>query len=452
MPFSMNTIKRFFQITLIIILNSYVNGQNSAGRVPDYPVPYVLPSVESIMEKIDKIVSYYENSSTQQILNRETGAVIRDFTQPNKYAVVSEGLSSEWTYTHGVVLSAFDYISELTGDDSYFSHNIKFYDFVRKHLPYFRRNNEEYGRSACGWRRIMYMDALDHCGSIGAALVRTFKKHNNPEYRELIDIVDKHVSNIQFRLDDGTLARERPQPVSVWADDMYMSVPFLSQMGDLTKDEKYWNDAVNQVLQMSKRLFIGGKDLFDHGWNENSADYDPRFYWGRANGWTVMAMADLLTVLPHDFQGRDEILHIYKSLIRSVTELQDGTGFWHNMLDKSDTYLETSCTAMFTYGIAKGINEGWISHVYGPVAQTGWNAVATRILENGAVDGTCEATTFAHDNVYYFNRGKSYDATHGYGPVLFAAAEMIRLLNNTHIRIDKAKPNSINSTYHYKYE
>ncbi len=72
-----------------------------------------------------------------------------------------------------------------------------------------------------------------------------------------------------------------------------------------------------------------------------------------------------------------------------------------------------SCTALFTFVIAKGINEGWKYHVYGAVALTGWNALATRVLENGAVDGICEGTTFAHDHTYYYHRGASIYATHG---------------------------------------
>ena len=164
----------------------------------------------------------------------------------------------------------------------------------------------------------------------------------------------------------------------------------------------------------------------------------------------LMAMAELLSVLPEDHEGRDDILHLYRSLVRSLANLQHGTGFWHNLLDKNGTYLETSCTAMFTFAVAKGINEGWINHVYGPVAITGWNALKTRVLENGAVDGTCEGTTFAHDNTYYFYRGKSIHATHGYGPVLYAGAEMIRLLENDQLEVDKSKPNSQNSTFHFK--
>jgi len=424
---------------------------NEAGRIPEYPVPYEFPTEDGIKEILDRVRGYYESTSTLRIIDSQTGQEITDFSVPNKNAQVSDGFASEWTYTHGVVLSAFDYIDDVTGDPAFFSNNTRFYDMVIKTLPYFIENRQKFGSEAMGgWGRTPDFHALDDCGSIGAAMIKTYLKDKNEDYLELIQITADYISNKQFRLEDGTLARHRPQYQSVWADDLYMSVPFLANMAVLTGDSSYFDDAVKQILQMANRLYIPEKELFDHGWSVTSGDYDPRFYWGHANGWTLMAMAELLGVLPENYAGRDEVMHLYRSLIRSLAGLQSGTGFWHNMLDKTDTYLETSCTAMFTYAVAKGINEGWINHVYGPVAVTGWNAITTRILENGAVDGTCEGTTYAHDNTYYYHRGRSIYATHGYGPVLYAGAEMIRLLQNDKIEVQKATINARNSTYHFQ--
>jgi unsaturated rhamnogalacturonyl hydrolase len=436
-------------IILMIGSITTVAQEDDPGRIPEYTVPYEYPTVEGIKVVLNRVSNYYKSTSQQKIINTKTGKEITDFSVLNKETVVSTGFSSEWSYTHGVVLSAFEYIDDVVGDTAFLANNIRFYDFVIEHLPYFRKNAEQFGVRSSGWPAIVYMGALDDCGSIGAAMIKTYLKDKNEDYLELINIIADYISNKQFRLEDGTLARHRPQYKSIWADDLYMSVPFLANMGVLTGDNKYFDDAVKQILQMADRLYIPQKELFDHGWNVISGDYDPRFYWGRANGWTLMAMSELLSVLPADNPGRDKILHLYRLLIRSIAELQDGTGFWHNMLDKNDTYLETSCTAMFTFAIAKGINEGWISHVYGPVALTGWNAIETRVLENGAVDGSCEGTTFAHDNTYYYNRGKSIYATHGYGPVLYAGIEMIRLLQNDKIEIKIARINSINSTFHF---
>ena len=83
-----------------------------------------------------------------------------------------------------------------------------------------------------------------------------------------------------------------------------------------------------------------------------------------------------------------------------------------------------------------GINKGWISAVsYGTIAQAGWNGLTTVVNAKGQVEGTCVATTFASDNVYYYARPASVYASHGYGPVLLAGAEMIKLLKNPAIEI-----------------
>ncbi len=441
-------------LTLTLVLNTFLFAQNNTnvpGRIPEYDIPYIYPTEDGINEVLNRIRLYYESTSTQTILDAETGKEITDFSDIKENATISTGFSSEWSYTHGVVLSAFEYIYNVTGEEAFLANNTRFYDWVIQHLPYFIEQAKKFDRHSLGsWGRLNNFHALDDCGSIGAAMIKTYLKDKNENYLDLIYRVNEHVSKNQFRLDDGTLARHRPQYQSIWADDLYMSVPFLANMGVLTGDRKYFDDAARQLLQMAERLYIPEKELFDHGWSVTSGDYDPRFYWGRANGWTLMAMAELLGLMPEDHKDRDEILHLYRSMVRSLSNLQDGTGFWHNLLDKNDTYLETSCTAMFTFAVAKGINEGWISHVYGPVALTGWNALTTVVQENGAVDGTCEGTTFAHDNTYYYHRGKSIYATHGYGPVLYAGAEMIRLLRNETIEVQKATINSRNSTFHYR--
>ena len=169
------------------------------------------------------------------------------------------------------------------------------------------------------------------------------------------------------------------------------------------------------------------------------------FYWGRANGWAMLASVELLDVLPEDHPARARVLENLRAHVRSVAKLQSGSGLWHQMLDRTDSYLETSASAIFVYCIARAINRGWISPVsYGSVAQAGWMAVTTRVNARGQVEGTCVGTTLASDHVYYYNRPASVYATHGYGPVLLAGAEMIRLLQNPAVDVQYKL-----RTYHY---
>ncbi len=87
------------------------------------------------------------------------------------------------------------------------------------------------------------MRELDDCGAIGAALIKAWHKKADPRYRAAIDVVADFIAHKMTRLPDGTLARKRPQWPTVWSDDAYMSIPFLAQMGDLTGDRAYFDDA-----------------------------------------------------------------------------------------------------------------------------------------------------------------------------------------------------------------
>jgi rhamnogalacturonyl hydrolase YesR len=109
--------------------------------------------------------------------------------------------------------------------------------------------------------------------------------------------------------------------------------------------------------------------------------------------------------------------------------LQDGTGFWHQLLDRNDSYLETSATAIYAYCIARAVNKGWLdAKAYGPMALLAWNAVSTKINANGQVEGTCVGTGMGFDPAFYYYRPVNVFAAHSYGPVLLAGAEMYRLL------------------------
>ena len=79
------------------------------------------------------------------------------------------------------------------------------------------------------------------------------------------------------------------------------------------------------------------------------------------------------------------------------------------------------------------------------MAQAGWAGLSSKINAQGQVEGTCVGTTLAGDQVYYYHRPTSVHALHGYGPMLMAGAEMLRLIKNPNVNIEyKVR------TYHYQ--
>lgn len=418
----------------------------SSGAVPEYPIPYVVPSTAEVKAVVDRIGHYVISNTSLRVFDNKTGVEIAnaDLAHPNPNAVVDNRYTpfNRWDYPNGVTWSAFDRITDLTGDKTYAEHAIRVYDWIFTWSPYFHELEKQTGKGNL-FSHIYQMHALDHCGAISAGLIRTQLRSPDPRFRKHIDVVADYISNGQFRLPDGTLARQRPQDVSVWSDDFYMGISFLAQMGRLG-DHKYWDDAVKQVTQGSARLFDERVCLYDHGWSENTDGYDPRIHWCRGNGWAALAMTELLAELPADYPGRDKVLHYYRQMMRGLVEQQDASGLWHNVLDRHDTFLETSGSAMFAYALARGVNEGWLSPIFGPPAITGWNGLVTRVLPDGRVSGICEGTTYASDMTYYTYRGAGSD-TIFVGPVLYSGAEVIRLIQNPKLQISEPKPNAVNS-------
>ena len=142
-----------------------------------------------------------------------------------------------------------------------------------------------------------------------------------------------------------------------------------------------------------------------------------------------MTLVELLDVLPKEHEGYQDVLQQLQAHIKGLVQYQDGTGFWHQLIDRNDTYLETSATAIYTYSIAKAINNGYIDKLaYSPVVLLGWNAVATKVNDKGQVEGTCVGTGMGFDPAFYYYRPINVFAAHGYGPVLLAGSEVIKLI------------------------
>ena len=325
---------------------------------------------------------------------------------------------------------------EATGDNRFTAYTKDRMQFIGNSIGAFRKLYQQYPLASNPFRQPIDPRALDDAGAMCAAMIKTIRTGANQNLRPIIDHYMDFIMTKEFRLSDGTLARRRPQMNTLWLDDLYMSVPALSQMGKLTGDLKYFNEAVKQVTKFSQRMFNKQLGLYMHGWVQEM-NVHPEFHWARANGWALMAMTELLDVLPVNHPGRKAVIEQFKAHVKGLATYQSGQGLWHQLLDRSDSYLETSATAIYTYCIARAINKGWIdAKAYAPMCMLGWNAITTRVNAKGQVEGTCVGTGMAFEPMFYYYRPTNVFAAHGYGPVLLAGAEIIRLLENFSFEIN----------------
>ncbi len=319
-------------------------------------------------------------------------------------------------------------LAETSGEKKYLQYVTERFNFLSQIAPHFKNQLNEVGIIDPFIYPMLKPHALDDAGAMCASMIKALIANKDlTGLRPLIDNYINYIMHHEYRLKDGTFARNRPHRNTVWLDDMYMSIPAIVNMGKLTGEQKYYDEAAKQVLQFKKRMWVEEKNLFRHGWVESMGEH-PSFFWGRANGWAMLTLCEVLDVLPKQHQSYNEIMELLKLQIKGITALQSGQGLWHQLLDRNDSYLETSATAIFVFGIAHAINMGWIDGVaYGPVANLGWAAITKKINEDGQVTGTCVGTGMAFDPAFYYHRPVNVFAAHGYGPVLLAAAEMIEL-------------------------
>ena len=395
---------------------------------PGYAVPYKIPTTTDIKMVMDKIYFYLDSVTPFEFINKQTGQSLTSPSLVDTNTIFKPGdfrlTSYEWGVTYDAMLRVF----KSTGDDKYLNYTKNRFQIIGEYANAFKQLYQKTPQSTNPLRQVINPKALDDAGAMCAAMIQLQRIDASANLKPLIENYINYISTKQYRLNDGTLARNRPQKNTLWLDDLYMSVPALAQMGSLTGEKKYYDDAIKQVLQFSARMFNTNLNIYMHGWVEGMQDH-PEFHWARANGWAIMAMTELLNVLPESYNGRDKVLHQLQLHIKGLTPLQSGNGFWHQLLDKNDSYLETSATAIYAYCIANAINKGWIdSKAYGPACLLAWNAITTKVNDIGQVEGTCVGTGMAFDPAFYYYRPTNVFAAHGYGPVLLAGAEIINLL------------------------
>jgi rhamnogalacturonyl hydrolase YesR len=399
---------------------------------PDYPIPYGPTSAEKVTEVLQRVRGYLEAQTPARIVDRATGQPLPDLTRPGAEAIIEPGAFRVTSYEWGVVYSGMLLASETTGDPA-------FKDYVARRLAVVATLAEHYRAHPVPngpLRSVLEPRALDDAGSLCAAMIKASRAGVAADLRPMIDNFIGFISTKEFRLADGTLARNRPQPTTLWLDDLYMSVPALAQMGKLTGERRYYDDAAKQVLQFSRRMFNREQGLFMHGWVQGM-EVHPEFRWARANGWALMTLVELLDVLPEDHPDRAAVLDLLRAHARGLAARQSGSGFWHQLLDRDDSYLETSATAIYAYALARAIDRGWIDPMaYGPAAVLAWNAVTTKVNAEGQVEGTCVGTGMGFEPAFYYHRPTSPFAAHGYGPVLLAGAEMVGLMKTYRFEIN----------------
>ena len=395
-----------------------------------YFIPLLfLSSVASAQNNTEAVVrrvaDHVIQTTSFRFVNNKTGEQFESTKgKDTSVNVRAESKFNRWQYVNGVLTVGMLRLSAVTKDQRYADYSKKNFHFIFDNLDYFRRQFDA-GTQGVEYRPVFRIGSLDDCGSMSAGLLDVYATDKRKDFLDYLERVGDYILNKQVRFDDGTLARNNPRKMTLWADDLYMSVPFLARMGKLTGDKKYFDFAVRQVKQFNRYIFDSTTGLYFHTFfNDENMNGVAR--WGRCNGWVALAQVELLDNLPSNHPDRPELTKLLLRQIVGFSRYQDTSGMWHQLLDKPDSYPESSVTAMVVYAVAKAVNEGWISKRFITIAQNGWEALSRKVTADGQIPDICIGTSVEEDIRYYYNRPKELNDTHGLGAFLMAGAEMIR--------------------------
>jgi unsaturated rhamnogalacturonyl hydrolase len=392
-----------------------------------FPIKLLSQDIQKTKEAIRLIVDVVIKEADFQFLDQQNNIQYRSSESiPSNCKPVLKSVYNDWRYWNGVLNISILRIGETLDEKKYSEFAVKNIEFSFKNYEYFQKRYNGENKWNYPFGQLFILEELDDCGAMGAATIEVYRHDKQKIYKEYIDKVAKHILKKQSRMYDGTLVRSFPQKWTIWADDLYMGLSFLSRYAELTGNKHTYNEAANQVINFHKYLFNREKSLMYHCWYSDVKESGLAF-WGRANGWVLLAQMDLLERIPKNHLKYKILKNLFTEHIHGIARYQDSTGLWHQLLDKNDSYLETSCSAMFTYVILRAISKNILDHRYISIAKKGWEGILTRINPDGKIEGVCSGTGIGDDLVFYYQRPKPLNDIHGIGAVLLAGLEILKL-------------------------
>ena len=346
------------------------------------------------------------------------------FREPSEIDSPNPTRYNLWMYQNFMIMEGMDALGEVTGNESYMNYTKRSIDFFAAFQSKFGDSMKAGPAGKGQWYtkpRQMWQ-----CGMI-AAFAEHHKLRPNPEFIRGMKIFDRLLKKTP-RFDDGVLVRDKSKNrgLGLQIDDLYMIAPYWCRKAQLFEDSKWLDRAIDESLHYFDYLWDTEDKLMNPLWmQKRKGPYG--LYWGRGNGWYIMAITDLLTFIPQDHPKRKEVLNDYRSFIKGIVLRQGKEGLWYQILDKPDSYQETSCSGMFTYCILKGINQGWLDDSYFPAAKKGWYGLLSVVNENNELTGVCPPSDISEDPNYYLKgRAPRVHDQHGIGPFLLAGTAYLQ--------------------------
>lgn len=331
-----------------------------------------------------------------------------------------------WHYHQGVFLESMRQLKEIVGGDDYLT-------YIKGYVDH---NIDENGNFL--WNR-KELDAIQ-AGLLLFELDERYKEEDT-RYRVASQKLRRMFPTLN-RTSDGGFWHKDGYPYQMWLDGLYMGGVFAMNYAKAYNEPELMDMVLEQERLMRKHTLDHETGLYHHAWDESKvqpwADSEtgksPEF-WGRAIGWYGITYNEILDFLPEAHESRAELETALKNLAESLVQYQDEkTGLWYQVVDKtdrSDNWIETSCSALFIYTIARAIRNGHLDESYKEQAIKGYRGLLERMEFNEEghfiMPEICIGTGVG-DYEHYINRPKTANDLHGVGSFVLCSIEMQHLI------------------------
>lgn len=350
----------------------------------------------------------------------------------NKWITAGATNFARWDYPLGVTMYGLLQTGRLLKRDDIIDYALHHIQICTQFYDYALWDRDQYGFPAIN-HQLVLIRMLDNCGSFGSAMLEAFKEKADDQFVKIAEHIAEFIRSHLERREDGAFYRicaGEYAENSMWADDLYMSVPFMCRYFELKGDTGFLDDAARQFVLYKKYLFMAEESIMSHVY-DFKYDAATNIPWGRGNGWTIFSLSELLDILPDDHPLHPQLIRFFNELCTGYLALQTDSGMWRQVLNDPEAYEESSCTAMITYSIARGVYRGWIAdrEPYIDAALKGWSALTKKAIDRyGNVHGVCSGSRYAFHAGYYKDDLRTVmNDNHGIGIMMLAGVEVMKL-------------------------
>lgn len=339
--------------------------------------------------------------------------------------------SKKWNYEQGLMLETLRKMFYYTGEQKYF-------DFIKGNLDQYIDANGNINTYKVSEYNI------DNIKPAGAVLF-LYQITGEAKYKTAVDSLRKQLDGMP-RTKSGGFWHKKIYPYQMWLDGIYMGQPFYAEYAKVFNHPEDFDDVTKQIILIYEKTLDEKTGLLYHAWDESKQQKwaDPvtgcsPHFWGRAIGWYVMALVDVLDFLPVEHPNREKIIEILNNVCEALLKVRDSKSkVWYQVLDQGNrkgNYLEASATLMYIYAFAKGYNNGYLPKKFIDEARISYNGALKEFVKldkDGYYNlyGTCRGAGLGGDPYrdgsyeYYVSEKPRTNDFKGYGPLILASIEI----------------------------